>query len=153
MPDSVPSDHDSVATHRAKMERSGGTRRPCLRLPDGVNVEAGDLIRLVLDGSTRHARVEADTTGRLVRGAFDNRRLARSGREGENRLVEWAERHDRGPGTAVELDEVEAGFLYGLRTPGKRTVYEVTESPDDSLASIAESLSAPDTDSDGTDRA
>ena len=151
MPDSVPSDHDSVVTRRAKMERSGGTRRPCLRLPDGVDAESGDLIRLVLDGSTRHARVEEDATGRLVRGAFDNRRLARSGREGENRLVEWAERHDRGPGTAVELDEVEAGFLYGLRVPGERAVYEVTERPDDSLASIAESLSDPD--SDGTDRA
>ena len=144
MPDSVPSDHDSVATRRAKMARSGGTRRPCLRLSDDVDVEAGDLIRLVLDGATRHARVESDATGRLVRGAFDNRRLARSGGEGANRLVEWADRHNRGPGSAVELDEVEAGFLYGLRVPGERAVYEVTEKPDDSLASIAERLADPD---------
>ena len=149
MPDSVPSDHDSVVTRRAKMVRSGGTRRPCLRLPDDVDVAGGDLIRLVLDGSTRHARVEADATGRLVRGAFDNRRLARSGGDGTNRLVEWADAHDRGPGSAVELDEVEAGFLYGLRVPGERAVYEATESPDDSLASIAESLSDPDADSSG----
>ena len=140
MPDSVPSDHDSVTSRRAKMVRSGGTRRPCLRLPDDVDVEAGDLIRLVLDGATRHARVESDATGRLVRGAFDNRRLARSGSEGPNRLVEWAQRHDRGPGSAVELDEVEAGFLYGLRVPGERAVYEATEKPDDSLSSIAERL-------------
>ena len=141
MPDRLPSDHASVTTFRAKLARSGGTRRPCLRLPDETAVEQGDLIRLVLDGAVRHARVEADATGRLVRGAFDNRRLARAGGEGTNRLVEWAAANDREPGAAVEFDEVEAGFLYGVRVPGERTVYEATEKPDDSLASIAEQLS------------
>ena len=141
MPDRLPSDHESVTTYRAKLARSGGTRRPCLRLPDEVAVEAGGLVRLVLDGAARHARVEEDATGRLVRGAFDNRRLARAGDEGTNRLVEWAAAHDRSPGSAVELDEVEAGFLYGLRAPGERTVYEATEKPNDSLASIAEKFS------------
>jgi len=140
VPDRVPSDHASVASVRASLARSGGTRRPCLRLPDGLDVTAGDLVRLVLDGRERHACVDEDARGLLLRGAYDNRRLARNPGEGENRLVEWCREHDRGPDEAVELDEVVAGSLYGLRVPGDRVVYEVVEGPKESLASIAERL-------------
>ena len=141
MPERVPSDHPSVTTHRARLERSGGTRRPCLRLPaeTAADVEAGDVVRLVLDDEEYHAPVTSDTTGLVVRGAYDNRRMARE-REGTNRLVEWAGQVDRGPGDAVELDAVVSGTLYGLRVPGVRAVYEATEPPSDSLSAIAESL-------------
>ena len=140
MPERVPSDHPSVTTLRADLARSGGTRRPCLRLPDDAAIEAGDTVRLVLDGTTTYARVESDTTGFLLRGAYDNERLVRSPREGENRLIEWCDTHDHGPGDAVELDELDPGFCYGLRNPGDRVVYDVPGRPDESLSGIAESL-------------
>jgi hypothetical protein len=135
----VPSDHPSVTTYRAHLQRSGGTRRPCLRLPDGVTAADGDVGRLVLDGTEYHATVTSDTEGRVVRGAYDNRRMARD-REGTNRLVEWAEAVDRDPGDAVSLDELVADTLYGLRVPGTRVVYTVTEPPSDSLSAIADAL-------------
>ena len=140
MPDRVASDGDAVTTYRARLARSGGTRRPCLRLPDEVAVDAGDLIRLVLDDTEYHARVEADAQGILIRGAADNRRLARADGEGANRLVEWVRSTDRETGQSVDLDEVTPGYLYGVRVPGRRTVYAVTRQPDSSLSSIAERL-------------
>lgn len=140
MPERVPSDHPSVTNLRASLARSGGTRRPCLRLPDEATVEEGDIVRLLLDGETTHARVVADARGLLLRGAYDNERLARSPREGENRLVEWCDEHDRGPDDAVELDELDPGFCYGLREPGDRLVYDVPARPKQSLQDIASSL-------------
>lgn len=140
MSDRVASDGEAVTTYRARLARSGGTRRPCLRLPDEAAVDAGDVIRLTLDGDEYHARVESDAEGHLLRGAFDNRRLARTDGEGENRLVEWVRAVDRETGQSVDLDEVTPGYLYGLRVPGQRTVYSVTRQPDSSLSSIAEGL-------------
>ncbi|WP_248898012.1 DUF7112 family protein [Haloplanus halobius] len=140
MTDRVASDGDGVTTYRARIARSGGTRRPCLRLPDGVAVEGGDIVRLVLDGDEYHARIEADADGFVVRGAYDNRRLARADREGTNRLVDWVRSTDRETGQSVEFDEVTPGYLYGVRIPGKRAVYSVTRQPDSSLTSIAEDL-------------
>lgn len=137
----LPSDHDAVATHRARVARIGGTRRPCLRLPDGVAVEDGDLVRLTIEGTDYHARVVADREGRLLRGAYDNRRLARTGGDdgrADNRLVAWLDAAGRDPGTSVALDELDPGTHYGLREPGVRVVYEAVDPPDPSLASIAE---------------
>jgi hypothetical protein len=138
--DRVASDGAAVTTHRAELARSGGTRRPCLRLPDDVAVTSGDLIRLVLDGDETHARVESDAKGPLIRGAYDNRRLARTGGEGTNRLVEWVRGTDLDVGRSVDVDEVTPGYLYGVRVPGRRAVYTVTRQPDSSLADIAETL-------------
>ena len=140
MSDRVASDGEAVTTYRARLARSGGTRRPCLRLPDDVAVESGDIVRLVLDGTEYHARVESDAEGALLRGAYDNRRLARADREGENRLVEWVRGTDRETGQSVDVDEVTPGYLYGVRVPGERAVYAVTRQPDASLSSIAEGL-------------
>jgi hypothetical protein len=140
VPDRVASDGEAVTTYRARLARSGGTRRPCLRLPDEAAVDAGDLLRLVLDGTEYHARVESDADGSLLRGAADNRRLARADGEGENRLVEWIRDTDRETGESVDLDEVTPGYLYGVRVPGERAVYTVTRQPDSSLSSIAEGL-------------
>jgi hypothetical protein len=138
--DRVASDGPAVTTHRGRLARSGGTRRPCLRLPDAVALDHDTVVRLVLDGNEYHARVESDAEGTLLRGAFDNRRLARTDGEGENRLVEWVRSVDRDVGESVAVDEVTPGYLYGVRVPGRRTVYAVTRQPDSSLSSIAEGL-------------
>lgn len=140
MSERIPSDHSSVTTGRGRVERSGGTRRPCLRLPDEFDLDAGDVIRLSLDGTQYHAQVHSDQRGLLIRGAFDNRRLARTSGEGENWLVAWFQANDLTPDDAVDVDEVVEGYLYGVRVPGKRAVYEATEQPNDSLASIARDL-------------
>lgn len=141
MPERLPSDHADVTTYSAHLVRSGGTRRPALRPAAAVPALAdGDVIRLVLDGTTRHTRVSVDADGPVVRGAYDNRRLVRTPGEGEDRLAAWADGVGRGPGDAVDLDEVVAGELYGVREPGTRAVYEASRGPDDSLSSIADSL-------------
>lgn len=140
MADRVPSDHASVSTYTARVTRSGGTRRPCLRLPDGTSLDGGDIVRVVLDGDEYHAPVQADAKGLLIRGAYDLKSEARDPASAENRLVEWLQANDRGPDTAVEFDEVVDGDLYGVRFPGKRAVYRVSESPGGSLQDIANNL-------------
>lgn len=140
MSERVSSDHPSVSTVRAEISRNGGTTRPCLRLPSDLSLSGGDVVHLSLDGQRYHAAVVEDVEGFVVRGAYDNKRLARNPGEGENRLVEWTERTGRTPGSSVEVDEVEPGFFYGVRVPGKHTVYDVPKKPKDSLASIAEQL-------------
>ena len=147
----VPSDGEDVSSVRVSLARSGGTRRPCVRLPeddeldgrvesgdpDGLGVSAGDVIRVAFDRDEHYARVVGDSAGRLLRGAFDNRRLAREPGEGENRLVEWLDANGREPGDSVVLDVVVPGELYGLRIPGERTVYDANRGPRSSLADIA----------------
>ena len=150
----VASDDESVAAVRVSLARSGGTRRLCVRLPadtalegrvesgscDTLSLTDGDLIRLDVDRSTYHARVVADTEGRLLRGAFDDRRRARTPGEGRNRLTEWLAASDREPGDSVVLDVVVPGEQYGLRLPGERAVYDAVRGPRSSLTDIAERL-------------
>ncbi|MFC5279085.1 hypothetical protein ACFPM1_10000 [Halorubrum rubrum] len=150
----VPSDDESVASVRVTLARSGGTRRPCVRLPDDADLSGrvesgscaslsladGDLVRVVIDREEYHARVLADATGRLLRSASDNRRLAREPGEGENRLAEWLDANDREPGESVVLDVVVPGDLYGLRIPGTRAVYDADRGPRSSLSDIARDL-------------
>ena len=147
----VPSDGEDVCSVRVSLARSGGTRRPCVRLPaddaldgrvesgscDALGVSQGDLIRVAFDREEHHARVAADSRGRLLRGAFDNRRLAREAGAGTNRLTDWLDANDRGPDDTVVLDVVVPGELYGLRNPGERTVYDANRGPRSSLADIA----------------
>lgn len=139
MADRLPSDADAVSTTRARVDRYGGTRRPCVRI-ESANLSGGDLIRLVVDRSTYHAEVNADADGLHLLGAFENRRLARTPGEGENRLREWLEHVRREPGDALEFDEVVTGELYGVRVPGDRTVYTVSTGPKSSLSEIARDL-------------
>jgi hypothetical protein len=150
----VPSDDEGVASIRVSLARSGGTRRPCVRIPaadelggrvesgtcESLATDAGDVIRVVIDREEYHAPVTADSGGRLIRGAFDNRRLAREAGEGENRLVAWLDANGREPGDSVVLDVVVPGELYGLRIPGERVVYEATRGPPSSLSDIARDL-------------
>jgi len=147
----VPSDGEDVSSVRVSLARSGGTRRPCVRLPDddaldgrvesgscdALGVSAADIVRVAIDREEYHARVASDSKGRLLRGAFDNRRLARDAGEGTNRLVGWLDANDREPGEGVVLDVVVPGELYGLRIPGDRTVYDANRGPRSSLADIA----------------
>ena len=150
----VPSDDEGVASIRVSLARSGGTRRPCVRVPadddlakrvesgscEALSLTSEDVVRVVIDRKERYMPVTADSDGRLIRGAFDNRRLARETGEGANRLVEWLSDHGREPGDSIVLDVVVSGELYGLRIPGERTVYEANRGPQSSLADIARDL-------------
>lgn len=138
----LPSDHADVETYRARVARFGGTRRRCLRLPDEAAVADGDLLRLTVAETPRHARVHADDDGRYLRGAYANRRLARAdGEQGAtNFLTSWLRDIDADPGSSVELDELVPGDHYGVRAGGERVVYETTEPRGDGLDDIAESL-------------
>lgn len=144
MPERIPSDHDTVETVRATLERVGRTDRPKVAIP----AEAADLlpesgiVRVVLDGQTRHAPVERDFDGAPeLRGAFDSPTLARDPGTGADRLAEWVADAAVSVGGSVLLDVVTPDHLYGLRAPGERTVYEATEGPADSLADIAKDVS------------
>lgn len=137
----LPSDHPAVDTARGTVERRGGTRRPCLRLPDGLAVDSGDVVRVTVNGQDGHAAVGADSKGSLLPGIFANRRLARSDDGGgENWLVAWLRTAGLDPGSTVAVDELDPGHHYGLRVPGDRVVYTVPDRPADSLTSIAKQV-------------
>lgn len=140
MPDRIPSDHASVHTERAEVARSGGTRRPCLRLPAVLHLDAGAFVRLVIDGETHHAEIQGESSGLLLRGAYDLKSEARDPGRAENRLVEWLREQDCKPGEPVEIDEIDAGERYGVRLPGERAVYRDGRGPGRSLQGIAETL-------------
>jgi hypothetical protein len=140
MPERVPSDHESIETHRVSVSSAGGTDRPSVELPDAVDPD-GDVVRLVLDGTEYHARVDEHFAGPpAIRGAYDNARLAREPREGTNRLTEWVEQSSISLGSSVQLDVVTPGYKYGLREPGTRVVYTASEPPSSSLSQIARDL-------------
>ncbi|MFB6083651.1 MAG: hypothetical protein ABEJ94_05350 [Halorientalis sp.] len=141
MSDRVPSDHDAVVTHRATLERVGRTDRPKVVVPEDATVPTDEVVRLVVDGRTCHARVETGLQGDPeITGAYDTPTLARDPGDGRNRLQAWVTEADVSVGGSVLLDVVTEGFKYGLRAPGERTVYEATEKPDAGLSSIADDL-------------
>ncbi|WP_435118049.1 DUF7112 family protein [Halolamina sp. C58] len=149
MADRIPSDHASVRTERAEVARSGGTRRPCLRLPADLDLEPGSFVRVVIDGEERHAEVREDRSGFLLRGAYDLKSEARDPGRAENRLVEWLQAQEREPGDPVEVDEIDPGERYGIRLPGERTFYRDTSGPGGSLQDIASDLDGEGSDPDG----
>ena len=137
----------TLQTIDASLVGHGAIDRPAIELPADVDtdsdgdVPADEVLRIVLDGSTRHCRFEAYSGTVRATGIFDTPDLVRSPGDGENRLREWVEAKGLSTGRTVHLDVVEAGFAYGLRAPGDSTVYDApSTSPDDSLASIAEQL-------------
>ncbi len=150
----VSSDDESVASVRARIARSGGTRQLCVRLPDdgvvpkrldsgrcnALELSVGDTVRLTIGRETFHARVDRSGGRRSFHGAFENRRLARTPGEGPNRLREWIADGDGEDGDVVVLDVLVPGEAYGLRRPGDRTVYTVRRGPRSSLSDIAERL-------------
>lgn len=141
MGEHVSSEDPSVRTFRARIERTGGTSRPRLALPpEAVDHVPPEVVQLVLDGTVFHADVRAGEDGPAIHGAYDNRRLARSPGEGENRLPAWLEDAGLAVGRSVLVDVVVPGFRYGLRPPGRTAVYDAVEPPASSLARIAEAL-------------
>lgn len=143
MPARVPSDHGSIETFRATVESVGRTDRPKVVLPEeaGRDLDADEVVRLVVDDRTYHTRVDTDLEGgRELRGAFRSPTLARDPDAGEDHLPDWLDDTGIEAGSSVLVDVVTAGFQYGLREPGARAVYEVADQPDDGLASIARDL-------------
>jgi len=140
MADRVPSDNDSISTHRVTLETVGRTSRPRIALPAAVEAADGDVVRLTFDGQEYHARVETSLDGTVeIRGAFDNARLARSD-DGEDHLTAWVAESDVEPGRSLLLDVLTEGYHFGLREAGERVVYTVRDAPEDSLSNIAQSL-------------
>ena len=144
MADRISSDHASIPTVRATLVQSGALDRPKIEIPDDESDSFPDaeLVRVVADDTEYRARVESPLTGegREIRGLYETPRLARNPDEGENHLGAWVESAGVEFDQSVLVDVIEAGFKYGLRAPGQRTVYEATESPDDDLADIANKL-------------
>lgn len=136
--DRIASDNPAIETRRAAVARHGGTRK---RVEIPGDVPTGEVVRLVLDGTTYHARIEggfADADPHVA-GAYETPEMARSG-DGTERLQAWLDAADRSPGSTVLLDVIEPEFAYGLRAPGEEVVYDAIEKPPDSLASIARDL-------------
>lgn len=142
MADRLPSDHDSITTVRATLVRRGGTSRAAIELPAESSVEypEGEVVRIVLDGDERHARITNSASGLRIPGIYDDPSFARDPGSAPNRLVEWIDAANLELGGSVLVDEIEPEFKYGIREPGDRVFYDATESPDDSLASIAKRL-------------
>lgn len=143
MPARIPSDHDSIETCRATVERVGRTDRLKVALPSDAagDLDAGDVVRLVLDGTTYHTRVETDFDGNYeFRGAFQSPTLARDPDADRDNLPDWLSDAGIDAGGSVLVDVVTAGVQYGLRAPGTRTVYEAADQGNDDLASIARDL-------------
>ena len=144
MADRISSDHSTVTTVRATLDRSGGLDRPKVTIPeaDADRFPSDELVRVVADDTEYRARIESPLAdeGLEIRGLYESPRAARNPGEGENHLRTWLDGTDVEFGQSVLVDVIEEDFKYGLREPGQRVFYEATESPDDSLANIAERL-------------
>jgi hypothetical protein len=138
----LPHDHPSVRTVRATLERQGSGLRVAIPESDADAVPAGEVVRVVLDGTERYALVDSHLTeGRpLVPGVYDTPDLARDPGGAADRLRAWAADRDRGAGDSVLLDALDEGHRYGLRAPGEAVTYRDRSTPDEGLASIARDL-------------
>lgn len=141
MGERVSSEHPSVRSLRCRLESSGATGRPRIELPAESAEPLDDgVVRLVLSDTTYHADVRVLDGVPVIRGAYDNARLARMPGEGENHLPDWVDDVGLSIGRSVLVDEVVAGSLYGARAPGTTAVYDAVEPPRSSLSRIAEGL-------------
>lgn len=141
MTERVPADHDTVSNQRVHLERVGRTERLRVPVPPCLDVGAGDVVRLSLEGTEYHAQVATAMSGGLdIRGAFDNPRLARADGEGTDHLQVWFDEVGLAGEDPLLVDTVTPGFQFGLRRPGQRVVYEARDPPDSSLADIATDL-------------
>ena len=144
MTERIRSDGSAVETIRATVERSGGTRRPEVRLPDErIGDVPEDVARVVVDGTEYHAPVVSGAGTTALRGAYANPRRARR-REGTDHLAEWVDERGIGFGRSVHFDVVVPGEQHGLREPGEDVVYEVQRGPDEALQEIARDVATGD---------
>lgn len=139
MADRIRHDHPTVETISAVLGRFGGTRRPEIRIAEMLQVEADEVMRLVLDGTEYRSRIEQTGGNPVIRGAYNTPRQARDPGGGPNHLPEWVESREIPAGGSLHLDVVEPGFKYGLRAPGEEMTYS-TGQPDTGLADIAQQL-------------
>jgi hypothetical protein len=134
---------DAVSTVRATLVKHGAMDRLRVEIPSDEmdRFPGGDVVRVVLDGDTRHSEVKRHLTDDtyLLAGAFDTPDDARE-RSGTDRLESWAADANRQAGGSVLVDVIEEDFLYGLRAPGQKTYYTAHESPSESLTDIAEQV-------------
>jgi hypothetical protein len=146
VPDAIPSDHPTVDSLRVECSQIGRTGRLQLLLPGDLSGESGAAIRLHIEGTTAYTAVVSTLDGEFaIQGAYANRRRART-EEGTDLLQEWLESNGYGPESTLVLDVLTDGYGYGLREPGDRVVYEPTDSPNSSLAEIAQSIEREDRD-------
>lgn len=140
MTERIRSDGSAVETIRATVARSGGTRRPEVRLPaDRADELPPDTARVTIDGSEYHAPIVGGSGTAALRGAYANPRRARE-RDGTDHLAEWVEDCGIDFGRSVLLDVVVPGEQFGLRAPGETAVYEVRQGPASDLQDIARDL-------------
>lgn len=136
--DRISSENPAVETLRATVARHGA-RRKRIDLPED-SLPEGEVVRLVIDGTTYHAQIEGGfADDPHVSGAYESPEMARES-SGTNHLGEWLEEVERPVGGSVLLDVIEPEFAYGLRKPGEEAVYEAVEKPKESLANIARDL-------------
>ncbi|WP_254766628.1 DUF7112 family protein [Salinilacihabitans rarus] len=142
MADRVSSDHPSVETVRATLAETATGIRVDLPGDEQEAFPADEVVRVVLDGDERFARVERALTGEelSIPGVYDTPDFAREPREGTDRLPGWVDDNGVRTGGSVLVDVVEPEFLYGLRAPGETAYYDAREPPADSLAEIAKDL-------------
>ena len=142
MADRISSDHPSVTTIRATLAPTATGVRVEVPPDERDAFPAGDVVRVVCDGSERFARVERSLTadGLSIPGVYDSPSHARSPGDGPDRLPAWVDDHGIRTGGSVLVDVVEPDFLYGLRAPGEDAYYDAREPPSESLASIAKNL-------------
>ncbi len=140
--DRIAHDNPAVETIRATVARHGA-RRKRVELPEDADadVPTDEIVRLVIDETTHHARVEGGfaDAGPHITGAHETPGRARSA-DGTNHLQGWLDDADRPAGSTVLVDVIEPGFAYGLRAPGEEAVYDAVEKPDEDLAAIARDL-------------
>lgn len=140
MADRIPSDHETIESHRVHLSTVGRTRRPQLTLPDGLGCAIGDVIVLSLESDTVYAEVTSGLDGDPTIQSAARTRGAAGEQDGDNELRNWLDSHDIEKGDALVLDVLRTGYAYGLRRPGERVVYSPPDPPDSSLADIAKNL-------------
>ncbi|WP_267163776.1 DUF7112 family protein [Halovenus salina] len=140
MHDRVPSDHETVVSHRVHLSTVGRTRRKQLVLPDSLDCALDDVVSLSLEGKQVWTQLTASLDGETtIQSALGTRELARTG-DGEDELRAWLADHGLEDGDALVFDVLRTGYAYGLRRPGERVVYSPPEQPDSSLTDIARDL-------------
>ena len=136
----VPADHPSVDTVRAHLRRYGPGLRLLVPADERERFAVGTVVRVLLDGSVRHARAQESADGApFFPGAYDTPDRARDP-SGTDRLQAWADERGLTADDPVLVDVLTAGERYGLREPGESVTYPDRRQRDDSLADIARDL-------------
>ncbi|AFZ73109.1 DUF7112 family protein [Natronobacterium gregoryi] len=142
MAERVSSDHPSVRTVRTTCTETATGVELSIPADDRGAFPTDEVVRIVLDGDERFARVKRALTGDelSIPAVYETPDLARDPSGGVDRLAEWVDDHGIVTGGSVLVDVVEPDFLYGLREPGDMAYYDAYEPPEESLSDIAENL-------------